>query len=117
MTLAHFDDLTKINVPFGLLDSDTQGRLQASDGPFQRYGNGDWNAAPDPSWSDHAAYRIAPAPVVSAQTCEVQVALFGRGIDPLFSTRGQTGDGWTNGEMFIKSVDGKPVSATWEAYP
>ena len=61
MTLAHFDDLTKINVPFGLLDADTRGRLQASDGPFQRYWHGDWSAVLDPSWSDHVTYRIAPA--------------------------------------------------------
>ncbi len=32
---AHFDDLTKINVPFGLLDDDTQERLQAYKGKIQ----------------------------------------------------------------------------------
>lgn len=60
----HFDDLTKINVPFGLLDTWTKDRLCRHDGGWQMFSLcGEW-VEWDPSFSDSVTYRAKPTPVV-----------------------------------------------------
>ena len=61
---VHFDDLTKINVPFGLLDDDTQERLRAHGGPCQVFDGRKW-VAPDTEYGStlfyiECTYRVAP---------------------------------------------------------
>lgn len=57
-----FPDLTQINVPYGLLDPETQEALKAHDGPYQAYffmkGWTDWEC---PNWDNHITYRVNPA--------------------------------------------------------
>jgi hypothetical protein len=65
MTRLHFDDLTAITAPFGLLDDDTQARLRAwphGVESFANYGAG-WFSNPTPYWTSCYTYRARPAPL------------------------------------------------------
>lgn len=58
-------DLTKINVPFGLLDKETQERLKAHGGPYEFYTKGDnWESFNnlEPSWHECYVYRVKSQP-------------------------------------------------------
>lgn len=58
-----FDDLTKVNVPFGLLDRETQEALKAHGGPWETYNGADgWDEISWPQWVDLTTYRVKPAP-------------------------------------------------------
>ena len=117
MSGAHFDDLTKINVPFGLLDDDTKARLKAEKGYFQVYDNFvGWKGIYRPTWAWGCVYRIKPMPVEETQVHDMQMATYGHNIIACVSTSGQIGSNWINGKLTINTVDGKPVSATWVAY-
>lgn len=62
MAKLHFDDLTAITCPFGLLDDDTQARLKAHGGPYEFFradGWFDWS----PAWAGDVVYRVKPAPL------------------------------------------------------
>jgi hypothetical protein len=59
MEKMHFDDLTKITAPFGLLDDDTQDRLMAHGGPFEFFAGYDWRTV-EPTWIVDVTYRAAP---------------------------------------------------------
>jgi len=59
----HFDDLTAITCPFGMLDDDTQERLKAWPHGWEAYGECGWVYA-DAQWRVHVLYRAKPAPVV-----------------------------------------------------
>lgn len=58
-------DLTKINVPFGLLDDvygpGTAEALRAHGGPYEMFADEGWQAR-DPGWVSGATYRVKPAP-------------------------------------------------------
>jgi hypothetical protein len=62
--MTMFDDLTKINVPFGLLDRDTQEALKAHGGPLQILNyQGIWGTIPlRRHWQQNYTYRVRPAP-------------------------------------------------------
>jgi hypothetical protein len=57
-------DLTKINVPFGLLDADTQAALKAHGGPYETYANYYGWSPVTTSFRPTAAYvyRVKPQP-------------------------------------------------------
>lgn len=60
----HFDDLTKINCPFGMLDGDTQERLKAcGDVEYFSYGE-EWRSRELPfvTVSPNITYRQKPKP-------------------------------------------------------
>ena len=61
MTKLHFEDLTKITCPFGMLDDDTQQRLKACEEveSFEGYG---WYYKPYPRFSPYRVYRAKPQP-------------------------------------------------------
>ena len=61
--LVHFDDLTKINVPFGLLDEDTKQRLRDCGGPWEcYYSYGNWGEETATARFVGLAYRKKPEP-------------------------------------------------------
>ena len=56
----HFDDLTKINVPFGLLDGDTRARLLKAKN-IQYFDYRGWNEkVPSITLVEHMTFRDAP---------------------------------------------------------
>jgi hypothetical protein len=56
-------DLTQINVPFGLLDAETQKALKDHPGPFEYFsGGGTWRECNPASLSAAITYRVKPAP-------------------------------------------------------
>lgn len=56
-------DLTAITTPFGLLDKETQERLRAHGGPYERYSDsGEWMPCPRHGWYLGDAYRVKPQP-------------------------------------------------------
>ena len=56
----HFDDLTQITCPFGMLDDDTQKRLKDC-GKVEVYDvNGNWRFDPKPSFILLGTYRAKP---------------------------------------------------------
>jgi len=60
---AHFENLTEINVPFGLLDDDTQERLKAWAHGWQLFNvHGNWLSVFKPFWNRQAVYRALPEP-------------------------------------------------------
>ena len=61
MTKLHFDDLTHITCPFGMLDDDTQERLKACEGveSFEWHG---WCDKPYLSFFPYGVYRAKPKP-------------------------------------------------------
>jgi hypothetical protein len=61
----HFDDLTQITAPFGLLDDDTQARLRAwpHGWEFVSFDKMGWGEAEGPIWAFTATYRAKPAPL------------------------------------------------------
>lgn len=57
---VHFDDLTAINVPYGLLDDDTQKRLRDCGGPLEGFrAVGGWIEVTPPAFSPSFTYRQA----------------------------------------------------------
>ena len=61
MTKLHFEDLTKITCPFGMLDDDTQKRLKACDDVESFNGTtGTW--VKPAWWEPSATYRAKPKP-------------------------------------------------------
>ena len=62
MEKMHFDDLTKITAPFGMLDDDTQDRLMAHIGPIECFAGYSWNKIL-PDWIVDVTYRAAPKPL------------------------------------------------------
>jgi len=58
----HFDDLTKITAPFGLLDDDTQARLKAWPHGWECFDKRGWKVW-EPYWAFTATYRAKPAPL------------------------------------------------------
>ena len=61
MTKLHFDDLTKITCPFGMLDDDTQERLMDCD--ETQYFMASWLDRKIPVlWCDNVTYRAKPKP-------------------------------------------------------
>ena len=67
MERYHFDDLTKINCPFGLLDDDTQERLKTWPHGheflcgYNAYLG--WDDTSSPHWANTGTYRAKPAPL------------------------------------------------------
>jgi len=58
----HFDDLTAITAPFGLLDEDTQRRLKEA-GPWDFLNcDGMWEGIEKPTWLLDLTYRKCPEP-------------------------------------------------------
>ena len=58
-----FDDLTKVNVPFGLLDEATREALKAHGGPYEWWhGVGWFTSEQGPSWDRHFVYRVKSKP-------------------------------------------------------
>jgi hypothetical protein len=64
---VHFDDLTKINVPFGLLDDDTKERLAAWPYGCEVFSLSGWKSFSSfrayTHWGYIDTYRAKPAPV------------------------------------------------------
>lgn len=119
MTGKHFEDLTKIDCPFALLDDDTQKRLRSYKGAFEHFGIGGLWVGPKnngPGWYPHQTYRAKPVPVTETTVHDMQISSHGKSIDPTISTGGQKGRGWVNGKLTVQTIDGAAVSATWEAY-
>jgi len=58
----HFDDLTQITAPFGLLDDDTQARLKAWPHGWECFDKRGWKVW-EPYWAFTATYRAKPAPL------------------------------------------------------
>jgi hypothetical protein len=68
MTRLHFDDLTKITCPPGMLDDDTFNRLRAYDGPLQWWVGNQWlrtsvRRSPDYLRQSGIVLRAEPAPL------------------------------------------------------
>jgi hypothetical protein len=58
-----FDDLTEVNVPFGLLDAETQAALKAHGGPYQLWEGTHWATRSDkPVFDGWYTYRVKPQP-------------------------------------------------------
>lgn len=60
-----FSDLTQINVPFGLLDPETQEALKAHGGPFEVFAGREWGKPYSQRPNEFAidfAYRVKPTP-------------------------------------------------------
>ena len=55
-------DLTKINVPFGLLDAETQEALRAHGGPYECWFVEEWVEVDPPAWDYIRVYRVKPQP-------------------------------------------------------
>jgi hypothetical protein len=54
-------ELSKINIPFGLLDSETQESLKQAKGQIQVFSaEGVWRDHNKPSWNKNLVYRVAP---------------------------------------------------------
>ena len=62
MTKLHFEDLTQITCPFGMLDDDTQKRLRACEEVLFYNCFGEWVKILEPSWADATIYRAKPKP-------------------------------------------------------
>ena len=60
MTKLHFEDLTKITCPFGMLDDDTQERLKAC-GETEFWNDGRWNDGKCFAYQ-YLTYRAKPKP-------------------------------------------------------
>ena len=60
MTKLHFDDLTQITCPFGMLDDDTQERLRAC-GETEFWNDGRWNETTGFKFQ-YLTYRAKPKP-------------------------------------------------------
>jgi hypothetical protein len=54
-------DLTKIEKPFGLLDTETQAALRAHGGPYEWFMSGKWEEI-EPMFAAHVTYRVKPQP-------------------------------------------------------
>ena len=67
-------DLTKITMPFGLLDAETAEALQAHGGPYEMFGYSGWEDI-NPNWIRHLVYRVKPTPphttIVPDEVCRV----------------------------------------------
>lgn len=64
MTRLHFDDLTAITAPFGLLDDDTRQRLHAWPHGWEFVtARGEWAVCYNPQFFRDYAYRARPAPL------------------------------------------------------
>jgi|GEM_PF-2752393 len=116
----HFTDLTAIDVPFGELDQVTQWVLRGAWAAGERLEwlgpvFGEWLPIPAPGWHYLSVYRLAPTPVEETITHDMQISAHGNNQPPSVSTCDQTGSGWINGTLTLKTVDGKAVSATWVA--
>jgi hypothetical protein len=61
MDKLHFDDLTQITCPFGMLDNDTQERLKACD-DVEVFLNGIWQDDPYETRNFGYTYRAKPKP-------------------------------------------------------
>jgi len=64
-----FDDLTKINVPFALLDDETQEALRNCGGPLQLVGSHGWADMDPPNFNGYTTYRQKPGPKVWWRIC------------------------------------------------
>ena len=58
----HFDDLTKITCPLGMLDEDTRKRLRSWEHEWEGFDGTDWYEAVCPGWYNDVTYRAKPAP-------------------------------------------------------
>mgnify|MGYP000536617722 CR=1 FL=1 len=114
-------DLSNPNrIPFGRMSEIAQWALKGA------YESGEnvqfWSAsehawfavAGRPIWGQ-SAYRLHPKPVEATETHKMQISAHGQSISPSVSTCGQTGGDWVNGTLTLKTIDGRAVSATWEA--
>ena len=61
MTKLHFDDLTKITCPFGMLNDDTQERLRACD-DVEVWDGQQWVNNEASAWYCYYTYRAKPKP-------------------------------------------------------
>ena len=57
----HFDDLTQISCPFGMLDRSTRARLAAWSHGWERFSMGRWALSARPDWFPDTTYRARPA--------------------------------------------------------
>lgn len=65
MTKLHFDDLTKITCPFGMLDDDTQRRLDDhvdAGGAIEGWRDCGWSLCGNGIWDKYITYRAKPQP-------------------------------------------------------
>jgi len=112
MTLAHFEDLTEINVPFGLLDEDTRERFKrhrALGFEIEVYVNGNWDSSNPLDPDLDFAYRAKPGPVVA--TTQRLVSVGADGTVFFFTQDPQK----MTVVLTTTFHDGKPVKGTWEA--
>lgn len=102
MDKLHFDDLTKIIAPFGLLDDDTQQRLRAWPHGVEFFtARGAWVVCGHPSFFGDGAYRARPAqlepdyvdwsqvgPAVNYIATDEDGEVWGYEMEPMISTIG-----------------------------
>ena len=65
MTKLHFDDLTKITCPFGMLDDDTQRKLDDhadAGGVVEIWRDHGWSVCKYINWDEYLTYRAKPKP-------------------------------------------------------
>ena len=65
MTKLHFDDLTQITCPFGMLDDDTQRRLDDhvdAGGAIEGWRDCGWSLCGNGIWDEYLTYRAKPKP-------------------------------------------------------
>lgn len=113
MTLAHFEDLTEINVPFGLLDGDTKERFgifKSGGGDVQIFLNNQWMQHYKELLSPDFTYRAKPGPVVTTSESKLSVWPDGNAC-PGPVAYGEN----VLGILKTTLHDGKPVKGTWEA--
>lgn len=65
MTKLHFEDLTQITCPFGMLDDDTQRKLDnhaAAGGEVEIWRDYGWSLCKYINWDEYLTYRAKPKP-------------------------------------------------------
>ena len=65
MTKLHFEDLTQITCPFGMLDDDTQRKLDyyaAVGGEVEIWKDYGWSLCKYINWDEYLTYRAKPQP-------------------------------------------------------
>lgn len=102
-------DLTKIQVPFGLLDKETQDALRAWAGQLEAYVGGVWSGCPGGNQIDpDFAYRARPAPAIPDQIDWSHVA-----PEWKFMARGPNDVAW----FYAKEPVIPFCSEGWSGYP
>lgn len=91
-------------------------RAEMNGGVIEVFSVGEWRVKGHSElgfWVADAIYRKKPF-VEATQTHPIQMAVFENHGPVISSTGGQIDDAWTDWNITINTVDGKPVSATLE---